>query len=211
MLRTIRGWLFAIGFALVFAAVSGTNLAAQTPLFTGTTTTTPDATTGTTNGTLTGTTPGTATDTTTGAVTGTDTGVNASPTTTSSLTGTPQIQQIVEVTKSVPVAATPLAAFTVPAGSRLVITDVIVTNTGANPTCTVAVGRTSQPSVTGPLCVPGHTTMSLALATGLEFAPGDAVQLTNAPDTTATTATAAATATTSAVSVHLRGFLLPAA
>jgi hypothetical protein len=204
MLRTIRGWLFAIGLAFVLAAVSGTNLAAQTPLSTDTTTTTtPDATTGTTNGTMTG--------TATGAVTGTDTGVNASPTTTSSLTGTPQIQQIVEVTKSVPVAATPLAAFTVPAGSRLVITDVIVTNTGANPTCTVAVGRTSQPSVTGPLCVPGHTTMSLALATGLEFAPGDAVQLTNAPDATATTATATATSTTSTVSVHLRGFLLPAA
>jgi hypothetical protein len=206
MLRTIRGWLFALGFAIVLAAVSGTNLAAQTPLSTDTTTTTPDATTGTTNGTTTG----TATGTTTGAVTGTDTGMNASPTTTSSLTGTPQIEQIVEVTKSVPVAATPLAAFTVPAGSRLVITDVIVTNTGANPTCTVAVGRTSQPSVTGPLCVPGHTTMSLALATGLEFAPGDAVQLTNAPDTTTTTAPAAATSTTSAVSVHLRGFLLPA-
>jgi hypothetical protein len=207
MLRTIRGWLFAIGFAFLLAAVSGTNLAAQTPLSVDTTTTTPDATTGTTNGTMTGTTTGTAT----GAVTGTDTGVNASPTTTSSLTGTPQIQQIVEVTKSVPVAATPLAAFTVPAGSRLVITDVIVTNTGATATCTVAVGRTSQPSVTGPLCVPGHTTMSLALATGLEFAPGDAVQLTNAPDTTTTTATTTATSTTSTVSVHLRGFLLPAA
>ena len=199
MLRTIRGWLFAIGFAFVLAAVSGTNLAAQTPLSTDTTTTTPDATAGSTTGTMTGTTTGTAS--------GTDTGVDASPPTSSSLGGTPQIQQIVEVTTSVPVAAAPLAAFTVPAGSRLVITDVIVTNTGANPTCTVAVGRTSQPSVTGPLCVPGHTTMSLALATGLEFAPGDAVQLTNAPDTTTTTATAIA----SAVSVHLRGFLLPAA
>lgn len=205
MLRTIRGWLFAIGFAFVLAAVSGTNLAAQTPLSTDTATTTPGTTTGTAADTVTG----TAIGTTTGATT---TGVNASPATTpSSLTATPQIQQIVEVTKSVPVAATPLAAFSVPAGSRLVITDVILTNTGATATCTVGVGRTGQPSVTGPLCVPAHTTLSLALATGLEFAPGDAVQLTNAPDPSATTATATAPSTAATVSVHLRGFLLAAA
>jgi len=69
-------------------------------------------------------------------------------------------------------------------------------------------------TITGPLCVAARTTTPLPLTTGIEFGPGQTVQLMNVPDATTPTGTAApgATATTAAtagaVGFHLRGMLV---
>ncbi|PYO20883.1 MAG: hypothetical protein DMD85_15860 [Candidatus Rokuibacteriota bacterium] len=69
----------------------------------------------------------------------------------------------------------------------------------------------SDSSITGPLCVAARTSTPLPFTTGIEFGPGQTVQLMNVPDATTTTG-AAATATTSTGSVgfHLRGMLVAA-
>ncbi len=106
------------------------------------------------------------------------------------------------------------------------------------PTATTATGTTTTPSttattsgtasagvptlagtltqtdstITGPLCVAARTTTPLPLTTGIEFGPGQTVQLMNVPDATTATGTAAtgtaATATAGAVGFHLRGMLV---
>jgi hypothetical protein len=62
----------------------------------------------------------------------------------------------------------------------------------------------SDSTITGPLCVGATTTMSLPLTTGIEFGPGQTVQLLNAPDPAAAATTPAA----GAVAFHLRGVLI---
>jgi hypothetical protein len=106
------------------------------------------------------------------------------------------------------------------------------------PTATTATGTTTTPSttattsgtasagvptlagtltqtdstITGPLCVAARTTTPVPLTTGIEFGPGQTVQLMNVPDATTATGTAAtgtaATATAGAVGFHLRGMLV---
>ena len=72
----------------------------------------------------------------------------------------------------------------------------------------------SDSTITGPLCVAARTTTPLPLTTGIEFGPGQTVQLMNVPDATtvtgtaATGATAATTPTAGAVGFHLRGMLV---
>jgi hypothetical protein len=91
------------------------------------------------------------------------------------------VEDIVQITRAVEPGAA-AAAFTVPAGRRLVVTDVI----------------------TGILCVPALSSMTLALTTGLELGAGQSVLLGNqAAAPSATTA-----ATTGALHYHLRGFLV---
>lgn len=67
-------------------------------------------------------------------------------------------------------------------------------------------------TITGPLCVAARTTTPVPLTTGIEFGPGQTVQLMNVPDATTATGTAAtgtaATATAGAVGFHLRGMLV---
>jgi hypothetical protein len=69
-------------------------------------------------------------------------------------------------------------------------------------------------TITGPLCVAARTTTPLPLTTGIEFGPGQTVQLMNVPEATtatgtaATGATAATTPTAGAVGFHLRGMLV---
>ena len=69
-------------------------------------------------------------------------------------------------------------------------------------------------TITGPLCVAARTTTPLPLTTGIEFGPGQTVQLMNVPDATTPTGTAApgvtatTAATTGAVGFHLRGMLV---
>jgi len=165
-------------------------------------------------------------------------------------TGTPVVLNLVEITRLVPAGTTAVTAFTVPAGQTLIVTDVLVTNTGAAATCGAAINRAggaaaaavtapasagttsttagttsttagtaptgsasasagtitqSDSSITGPLCVASRTTTPLPLTTGIEFGPGQTVQLMNVPDAT-TPAGAAATA--GAVGFHLRGVLV---
>ena len=53
----------------------------------------------------------------------------------------PTVQTIVEITRAVPAGTAAVDAFTVPAGVTLVVTDVIVTNTGTTAACGGAVNR----------------------------------------------------------------------
>jgi hypothetical protein len=57
-------------------------------------------------------------------------------------------------------------------------------------------------SGTGLLCVPAQTSLNLGLTTGLEFAPGQSVQLGNAAPAAATPG--------GPLHYHLRGFLMSA-
>jgi hypothetical protein len=155
----------------------------------------------------------------------------ASPLTTA---GTSVVLNVVEISRVVPAGTTAVTAFTVPAGQTLIVTDVLVTNTAATPTCGAAINRASgaatttsstvgtmpapgtttaalagtltetDSSITGPLCVPARTTTSLPFTTGIEFGPGQTVQLVNVPDA----ATSGATPTAAAVGFHLRGMLV---
>jgi len=79
------------------------------------------------------------------------------------------------------------------------------------PTLAGTLTRTDS-TITGPLCVAARTTTPLPLTTGIEFGPGQTVQLMNVPDATTATGTAAtgtaATATAGAVGFHLRGMLV---
>ncbi len=117
---------------------------------------------------------------------------------------TTQTEQTFELTQVVPSGSTGVTAFTVPAGSALIVTDVILTNTGTTASCGAAIARggaaTTGTSVTGVLCVPATTSIELPLLTGIDFAGGQTVQLLNAaPDGGAAPA--------SAISFHLRGIL----
>jgi len=102
-------------------------------------------------------------------------------------------------------AGTPTTTGTTSAGAGSTATS---TTTGGATGPTVAGTITqSDSSVTGPLCVAPRTTTPLPFTTGIEFGPGQTVQLMNVPD--ATTATgAAATAAPGAIGFHLRGMLV---
>src|SRR5438067_3374241 len=222
------------------------------------------------------TTIGNDTTSTTGISPTTVPGVSASPATS---TGTPVVLNLVEITRMVPSGTTAVTAFTVPPGQTLIVTDVVLTNTGDTPTCGAAINRAgaatgvtsttptttggttttggsvptatgttamgttatsttttagatsattgtmpgtgvqtlagtitqSDSTITGPLCVAGRTSTPLPFATGIEFGPGQTVQLMNVPDTTTTTgAAAAATTTAGSPGFHLRGMLVAA-
>ena len=102
-------------------------------------------------------------------------------------------------------AGTPTTTGTTSAGAGSTATS---TTTGGATGPTVAGTITqSDLSITGPLCVAPRTTTPLPFTTGIEFGPGQTVQLMNVPD--ATTATgAAATAAPGAIGFHLRGMLV---
>ena len=206
-------------------SVGGGSVVAQTsPTTTTTTPSTVGPSTGTpgtagATGTTTGTTasPTTGTTTTGAPTTGTTTGTTANGPVTTATGAALAIDQVVSITRSVP-PGTPITAFTVPAGQQLVITDLLVTNPGATAACGAQVGPSGAATAvtavagtttgtaetgTGVLCVPGQTSLNLGLTTGLEFAAGQSVVLTNAIATTDT-------ATPATLHYHLRGFLMSA-
>ena len=149
--------------------------------------------------------------------TGTATDMTTSPSASVATTATPTVLNVVEITHTVPAGTAPVTAFTVPAGQTLIVTDVLVTNTGASATCGGAISRAAgaaagtitqtDSTVTGPLCVASRTTTALPLTTGIEFGPGQTVQLINTPDPTAPVAAAPAAAT-GGLAFHLRGMLV---
>jgi hypothetical protein len=104
--------------------------------------------------------------------------------------------QIVEVTQAVAAGAAGTAAFTPPAGSMLVVTDMLVTNPNTTAVCGIDVARAGTP-LTGGLCVAPQTTLQFAFTTAVEFSDTTPVQLVNA------------STGTEPVRVHLRGFLMP--
>lgn len=130
-------------------------------------------------------------------------GVTATP-----ATSTMTVDQIVSLTRVVEAGAPAASVFAVPAGQRLIVTDVLITNPGAAPACGASISpggtATSAPTTlasaaaiesgTGLLCVPAQTSLNLGLTTGLEFAPGQSVVLANTA--------------TSPLHYHLRGFLV---
>jgi hypothetical protein len=109
------------------------------------------------------------------------------------------VDQIVSLTRSVDASVPAVSAFTVPAGRLLVVTDVLVTNTGTAPACGASISAgaaTGSESGTGVLCVPPQASLNLGLTTGLEFGAGQNVVLANAQPTGGGT-----------LHYHLRGFL----
>jgi hypothetical protein len=116
------------------------------------------------------------------------------------------IEQIVAVTRAVDPGTTAVNAFTVPAGRLLVITDLLITNPGEAPACgtSISSGGAGSPgppaaSDTGRGCVPAQGSLNVGFTTGLEFAAGQSVLLSNI----------ATQQTTSApLHYHLCGFLV---
>jgi hypothetical protein len=116
------------------------------------------------------------------------------------------VDQIVSLIRTVDASVPAVSAFTVPAGRLLVVTDVLVTNTGTAPACGASISAgavtaapttaTTSESGTGVLCVPAQASLNLGLTTGLEFGAGQNVVLANAPPTGG-----------GALHYHLRGFL----
>jgi hypothetical protein len=114
---------------------------------------------------------------------------------------TPAVQNVVEITRSVPAGTTGVDAFTVPAGVILVVTDIVVTNTGTAAACGGAVNRTggtaitpTSPTSTGTLGTPtatGATGTSTAMPTTVATPP----ITTEGATGTSSTPTVAATAT----------------
>jgi len=161
--------------------------------------------------------PSTSGTTTTPATTGSTTnGVSATTATTPGTTATAPgttatIDQIVSFTRVVEAGAPAAGVFAVPAGQRLVVTDVLITNPGAAPVCgaSISAGASATPATptatpiasapaiesgTGLLCVPAQSSLNVGLTTGLEFAAGQSVVL--------------ASTAPSPLHYHLRGFLV---
>jgi hypothetical protein len=63
---------------------------------------------------------------------------------------TASVQNVVEITRLVPAGTSAVTAFTVPAGVVLVVTDVVITNTGTAATCGGAVNRAGTAAAPGP-------------------------------------------------------------
>lgn len=108
------------------------------------------------------------------------------------------VQNIVEITRAVPAGSTGVDAFTVPAGVTLVITDVVVTNTGTAAACGGAVNRTGGTAiVAAPTAAPGDAgTLATPGAAGTPTTPTLAPPATTieggATGTTASTPTISA-------------------
>lgn len=100
--------------------------------------------------------------------------------------GTASVQNIVEITRMVPAGTSAVTAFTVPAGVVLVVTDLVITNTGTAATCGAALNRTGA--------VP-TAAMTPTTAT-TPTTPATATTGTTATATTGTTATATSPVTT---------------
>jgi hypothetical protein len=219
--------LLAAGVAAAQSMLAGPSPGIATDNTTVAQSTTPGSTSNTTTPTspsgTTGTTPGPSTGPTTGGTTPTPTPAPSTPATTTpgaTVTSGMTVDQIVSLIRTVDASIPAVSAFTVPAGRLLVVTDVVVTNTGTAPACGASVsagGATAAPTTpttpgtttpgatpaaatsesgTGALCVPAQTSLNLGLTTGLEFAAGQNVVLANAPPTGG-----------GALHYHLRGFL----
>jgi hypothetical protein len=187
-------------------AVSGSTVAqSSTPGSTPSPTPTPS-----TSGTTATPTPGPSTGVSTTPATPTTPAPSTAGTTAAGATATSglTVDEIISLTRTVDAGVPAVGAFTVPAGRLLVVTDVLITNTGTAPACGAAISpgaTTSAPtseSGTGVLCIPPQTSLNLGLTTGLEFGAGQTVVLANAPTTGATAG--------GALHYHLRGFLATA-
>jgi hypothetical protein len=95
-------------------------------------------------------------------------------------TTTPTIDHIVSITHTVEPGSASVSAFTVPAGERLIVTDVVITNPGTTPICGAAIS-------------PGGAVARTSATTG---AAGTTLTTTTTANTTTITARGATTTTT---------------
>jgi hypothetical protein len=132
-----------------------------------------------------------------------------SPTTTTP-TGAPgaaslaTVQNIVEITRAVPAGPVAVDAFTVPAGVMLVITDIVVTNTGTAAACGGAVNRAGgTPTASPSPAVAPEPTATTPTPPAVNTAPTTTTEPTTSPATgvTAPTASVSATGATAATSL----------
>ena len=113
--------------------------------------------------------------------------------------GTASVQNIVELTRLVPPGTAAVTAFTVPAGVTLIVTDLLVTNTGSASSCGAAVNRTGAapaPPTNGtpngaPTGTPSTTTngTTTGTTTGTTAAPAPTATATVAGTVTQTDST----------------------
>jgi hypothetical protein len=132
-----------------------------------------------------------------------------SPTTTTP-TGAPgaaslaTVQNIVEITRAVPAGPVAVDAFTVPAGVMLVITDIVVTNTGTAAACGGAVNRAGgTPTASPSPAVAPEPTATTPTPPAVNTAPTTTTEPTTSPATgvAAPTASVSATGATAATSL----------
>jgi hypothetical protein len=133
------------------------------------------------------------------------TSTSAAPTGTLGSPTLPTVQNVVEITRAVPAGTTGVDAFTVPAGVTLVVTDIMVTNTGTAAACGGAVNRTGGTTV-APARTDTTGTPTTTGTTGTPtVAPPPAITTEGASGTsqttvmTPTTSVAGATGTTTSV------------
>lgn len=125
----------------------------------------------------------------------------ASPTTTAP-TGAPgaaslaTVQNIVEITRAVPAGPVAVDAFTVPAGVMLVVTDIVVTNTGTAAACGGAVNRAAgTPTVSPSPAVAPKPTETTTTPPAVNTVPTTTTEPATSPAAGVTTATASVSAT----------------
>ena len=104
---------------------------------------------------------------------------------------------IIEVTQAVPAGGNATVGFTPPAGTQLVVSDMLVTNPNTTVACGIDVARGGT-ALTGGICVAAQSTLQFGFTTPITFSETTPVQLVNA------------SAATEPVRVHLRGVLRPA-
>jgi hypothetical protein len=115
--------------------------------------------------------------------------------------GVPTVQNIVEITRAVPAGTAAVDVFTVPAGVTLVVTDVIVTNTGTAAACGGAVNRGGAAvatSTTATAGVPATTSTTPTLTPPPAITPTGPTTTPGAAGTPVPTASAAVPAMTTA-------------
>ena len=132
----------------------------------------------------------------------------------------PTVEQIVALAQTVEPGAAGVTAFTVPAGRRLVVTDVVITNPSTTPVCGAAIsprGATAGATTTG--TTTGTTTIPSTMATTPSTATTDNGTITSGGSTTITTpggstvttpATSTATASTAAIESGTGTLCVPA-
>jgi hypothetical protein len=86
------------------------------------------------------------------------------------------IQSVVEITRAVPAGSAAVDAFTVPAGLTLVVTDIIVTNTGTTAAGGGAVSRAGASTPTPPLTTTPPATSPTGVSSGATTVSGTVTQ-----------------------------------
>jgi|RhiMetdeSRZDD1v2_1073273.scaffolds.fasta_scaffold225333_2 hypothetical protein len=135
------------------------------------------------------------------------TSISPAPTGTTGTLGTatlPVVQNVVEITRAVPAGATAIDAFTVPTGVTLVVTDIVVTNTGTTPVCGGAVNRSGGTAIAP---VPTTNGTGTPTATGATATTTATPTIVAAPPLTTQVATGTTSLTGNTATTSIAGTL----